>query len=64
MQALEVRVTALRQRGRRVVIAGDLNISPAPIDCCDPGDTSCCTLWPAPSNPPEHPSSHSRACRP
>ena len=28
---------ALRQRGRRVVLVGDLNISPAHIDSCEPG---------------------------
>ncbi len=28
---------ALRAAGRAVVLLGDLNISPAPIDSCDPG---------------------------
>ena len=40
-QALEVRVNALRKRGRRVILTGDLNISPDFIDSCEPGGTSC-----------------------
>ncbi len=37
MQALEVRINALRKRGRRVILTGDLNISPDFIDSCEPG---------------------------
>lgn len=39
-QALGVRINALRKRGRRVVVLGDLNIAPAPIDSCEPGTLS------------------------
>ena len=38
MQALEVRINALRKRGRRIVVTGDLNIAPAHIDSCEPGE--------------------------
>lgn len=32
-----MRVEALRAAGHSVILLGDLNISPAPIDSCDPG---------------------------
>ena len=43
IQALDTRMAALRARGRRVVLVGDLNISPAPIDSCEPGEP--CKHW-------------------
>ncbi len=36
MQALQLRWEDFLQRGRAVVVVGDLNICPAPIDSCDP----------------------------
>ena len=33
-----VRISALRDAGRAVVLLGDLNISLATIDSCDPGN--------------------------
>ena len=38
VQALDTRMAALRAMGRRVILVGDLNISPAPIDSCEPGE--------------------------
>ncbi|KAK9829784.1 hypothetical protein WJX72_007901 [[Myrmecia] bisecta] len=37
-EALQCRADALRAAGRRVIITGDLNISPAKIDLCDPAE--------------------------
>ena len=37
-QALDTRMAALRALGRRVILVGDLNISPAPLDSCEPGE--------------------------
>lgn len=37
-QALLVRINALREAGRAVILLGDLNISLATIDSCDPGN--------------------------
>ncbi|KAK9827629.1 hypothetical protein WJX81_000675 [Elliptochloris bilobata] len=36
-EALEYRMQALRAAGRRVILLGDLNIAPSPLDHCDPG---------------------------
>lgn len=36
-QVLKLRLAALRGAGRRVIMMGDFNISPAPIDSCDAG---------------------------
>ena len=36
-QALLLRIATLRAAGRAVILLGDLNISLAPIDSCDPG---------------------------
>ena len=33
-----VRISALREAGRAVILLGDLNISLATIDSCDPGN--------------------------
>ncbi len=38
MQALLARISALREAGRAVILLGDLNISLATIDSCDPGN--------------------------
>lgn len=38
MQALLMRIVALREVGRAVILLGDLNISLATIDSCDPGN--------------------------
>lgn len=40
LQALGTRIAALRSRGRRIVVVGDLNISPDHIDSCEPGWSS------------------------
>eukprot|EP00884_Botryococcus_braunii_P005410 jgi/Botrbrau1/14870/Bobra.0298s0004.1 len=40
LEVLQVRVEAMRAAGRRVVLMGDFNISPAPIDSCDSGRES------------------------
>lgn len=40
LQALKIRMEALRARGREIILLGDLNISPAPLDSCEPGFTS------------------------
>lgn len=37
LQGLLHRIQALRASGRCVILLGDLNISLAPIDSCDPG---------------------------
>ncbi len=37
MQALLARISSLREAGRAVILLGDLNISLATIDSCDPG---------------------------
>ena len=36
---------AFRLQGRRVVLVGDLNIAPAPIDTCDSGTGAEQTAW-------------------
>lgn len=36
-QGLLHRLQVLRAAGRCIILLGDLNISPAPIDSCDPG---------------------------
>ena len=38
MQALQLRMEACLAAGRAVILLGDLNICPQPIDSCDPGD--------------------------
>lgn len=40
LQALKIRMEALRARGREIILLGDLNISPAPLDSCEPGFSS------------------------
>ena len=37
-QALETRMEALRKRGRRIILLGDLNIAPQPVDQCEAGE--------------------------
>ncbi|KAL0047212.1 hypothetical protein WJX82_009612 [Trebouxia sp. C0006] len=39
-QALQCRMEACLAAGRAVILVGDLNICPQPIDSCDPGDVS------------------------
>ncbi len=38
VQALQCRMEACLAAGRAVILVGDLNICPQPIDSCDPGD--------------------------
>ena len=40
-----MRMDALRQSGRSVVLVGDFNIAPAPIDSCDPGSGPELAAW-------------------
>lgn len=40
-QALELRVRSLQGEGRHVVVVGDFNISPKPIDHCEPRAEFC-----------------------
>ena len=40
LQALQCRMEACLAAGRSVILVGDLNICPQPIDSCDPGDVS------------------------
>ena len=44
-QALFMRMEALRSRGRNIVLVGDLNIAPAGIDSCDPGEGGEFNTW-------------------
>jgi exonuclease III len=37
-QVLEVRVRQLLESGREVLVVGDLNISPQPLDNCNPSE--------------------------
>ena len=48
LQVVHLRVQKLQQQGRCVVVVGDLNISPAPMDSCCSGTGECfCLLGPA-----------------
>ncbi|XP_002964512.2 DNA-(apurinic or apyrimidinic site) lyase 2 [Selaginella moellendorffii] len=47
-KVLQCRLESILKQGRRIIIVGDLNISPYPIDSCDPGpefDTSPSRQW-------------------